>query len=182
MASIIGVAKADSHCLHSALQDYPCDTTTCQGYLAYKPSHCSASSKCPAVVVIQDWNGMNDYEKERAGMLADMGYAGFAADIYGIDTPSENMQHWIAASSMHRANASLYTSKIQAALTKVKSYDFIDTTKIAVIGYCFGGTGSVNMAILGTDILGVVGYHSGIVNTSRVQVSETEPVKITAKV
>jgi len=180
MASLIGVAKAA--CLHSALQNYTCDTTTCQGYLAYKPSRCSASSKCPAVVVIQDWNGMNSYEKERAGILAEMGYVGFAADIYGVDTPSENFQHWMAASGMHRANATLYTSKIQAALTKVKSYDFIDTTKIAVIGYCFGGTGIVNMAILGTDVLGVVGYHSGIQITSREQVSKTQPVKITAKV
>jgi dienelactone hydrolase len=138
--------------------------------------------KCPAVVVIQDWNGMNSYEKERANMLADMGYVGFAADIYGIGTPVENMFHWMAASSAHRGNATLYMAKIEAALTKVKSFDFVDTAKIAVIGYCFGGTGIVNMAILGSDVLGVVGYHSGIANTSRVQVSQTQPRAITAKV
>ena len=60
-------------------------------------------------------------------------------------------------------------SKISAAIDKVKSLDFVDTTKVAVIGYCFGGTGVVNMAILGMEgVLGVVGYHSGISPNARV--------------
>merc|ERR1719247_4012497 len=155
---------------------------TCQGYLAYKPSHCSATKKCPAVVVIQDWNGMNSYEKERSGMLADMGYVGFAADIYGVGTPTATMMHWMAASGKHRGNSTLYMAKIQAAIAKVKSYDYVDATKIAVIGYCFGGTGIVNMAILGSDVLGVVGYHSGIAPSSRAAVSQTKPVAIKPKV
>lgn len=95
-------------------------------------------------------------------MLAGMGYVAFAADIYGLGTPAENMQDWMAASSTHRGNVALYMSKINAALHKVKSYKFVDSSKVAVIGYCFGGTGIVNMAILGSDVLGVVGYHSGI--------------------
>merc|ERR1712216_1094252 len=148
LALLVGVADATaSTCLHTALQNYTCDSMTCQGYLAYKPSHCSATKKCPAVVVIQDWNGMNSYEKERSGMLADMGYVGFAADIYGVGTPTATMMHWMAASGKHRGNSTLYMAKIQAAIAKVKSYDYVDATKVAVIGYCFGGTGIVNMAI-----------------------------------
>ena len=69
--------------LTTGLHNYTCNTTTCEGYMAYNASGCTASMKCPAVVVIQDWNGMNDYEKERSRMLAEMGYVGFAADIYG---------------------------------------------------------------------------------------------------
>merc|ERR1719478_868872 len=68
---------------------------------------------------------------------------------------------------MHRGNPELYMAKITAALNQVKTYNFVDATKIAVIGYCFGGTGIVNMAILGSDVLGVVGYHSGIAPSSR---------------
>ena len=92
--------------------NYTCNTTTCGGYMAYKASACTASMKCPAVVVIQDWNGMNDYEKERTRMLAEMGYVGFAADIYGYGTPVEDMSDWMAASSAHRGNPDLYMSKI----------------------------------------------------------------------
>ncbi|CAE7246542.1 unnamed protein product [Symbiodinium pilosum] len=170
------------HCEHEAMMvNYTCDSTTCGGYMAYKTSQCNASSKCPAVVVIQDWNGMNDYEKERARMLAGLGYVGFAADIYGYGTPVEDMGDWAAAAGMHRGNPDLYMSKITAAIDKVKTLEFVDTTKIAVIGYCFGGTGVVNMAILGMDVLGVVGYHSGISPSARV-VRGNSTVPVTAKV
>ncbi|CAE7491975.1 unnamed protein product [Symbiodinium natans] len=165
----------------TGLHNYTCNTTTCEGYMAYNASACTASMKCPAVVVIQDWNGMNDYEKERARMLAGLGYVGFAADIYGYGTPVEDMSDWMAASSAHRGNPDLYMSKISAAIDKVKTYDFVDTSKIAVIGYCFGGTGVVNMAILGMDILGVVGYHSGIQPNARV-VRGNSTVPVVAKV
>ena len=165
----LGAGHEDhDHCTHEAsMVNYTCNTTTCGGYMAYKASACTASMKCPAVVIIQDWNGMNDYEKERTRMLAEMGYVGFAADIYGYGTPVEDMSDWMAASSAHRGNPDLYMSKISAAIDKVKSYDFVDTTKVAVIG--FGGTGVVNMAILGMEgVLGVVGYHSGISPNARV--------------
>ncbi|CAJ1396165.1 unnamed protein product [Effrenium voratum] len=171
----------ESGSLDTSMANYTCNTTTCDGYVAYNSSHCTSSMKCPAVVIIQDWNGMNDYEKERARMLADMGYVAFAADIYGRGTPVEDMSDWAAAAGMHRGNPDLYMSKINAALDQVKSYDFVDTSKIAVIGYCFGGTGVVNMAILGADVLGVVGYHSAISSSARVmRGNSTTPV--TAKV
>ena len=125
---------------------------------------------------------MDDYEKERARMLAGMGYVAFAADIYGYGTPAENMGQWAAAAGMHRGNPDLYMSKIDAALVQVKTYDFVDTSKIAVIGYCFGGSGVVNMAILGSDVLGVVGYHSGIQTTSRVVRQQNSTVPVVAKV
>lgn len=161
-------------------EDYTCDGGTCQGYLSYKSASCTATNKCPAVVVIQDWTGMDSYEKERANMLAGMDYVAFAADIYGIGTPVENMADWSAAATKHHGNATLYYAKITAALDKVKTYDFVDTTKIATIGYCFGGTGSINMAILGSDVLGVVGYHAGVAN--RVMRNKANPVAVTAKV
>ena len=168
--------------MHTALQNYTCNTTTCEGYIAYNNTHCTSSSKCPAVVIIQDWTGMDDYEMERARMLGGMGYVAFAADIYGRGTPAENMADWGAAAGAHRGNPDLYMSKINAALDQVKTYDFIDTTKIAVIGYCFGGSGVVNMAILGSDVLGVVGYHSGIQTSARVVRSENSTVPMVAKV
>jgi dienelactone hydrolase len=123
---------------------------------------------------------MNAYEKERSNMLAEMDYVGFAADIYGFGTPVENMQHWIAASGMHRGNPTLYMAKITAAIDKVKTYKFVDASKIAVIGYCFGGTGIVNMAIMGSDVLGVVGYHSGL--SGRVMRDKNNPVAVKTKI
>eukprot|EP00928_Gymnodinium_smaydae_P046516 TRINITY_DN309_c0_g1_i1.p1 TRINITY_DN309_c0_g1~~TRINITY_DN309_c0_g1_i1.p1 ORF type:complete len:312 (-),score=67.51 TRINITY_DN309_c0_g1_i1:287-1222(-) len=179
--SSVFASAGESCAAHAHLANYSCDATTCQGYLAH-PKACTSQSKCPAVVVIQDWNGMNEYEMERARMLADLGYVGFAADIYGLGTPVENMGDWAAAAGKHRRNVSPYMTKIRAAVDKVKAYDFVDTSKIAVIGYCFGGTGVVNMALLGEDVLGVVGYHSGIAPNSRAKFNASSGVKVTAKV
>eukprot|EP00437_Effrenium_voratum_P010774 CAMPEP_0181440872 /NCGR_PEP_ID=MMETSP1110-20121109/23204_1 /TAXON_ID=174948 /ORGANISM="Symbiodinium sp., Strain CCMP421" /LENGTH=76 /DNA_ID=CAMNT_0023564715 /DNA_START=36 /DNA_END=263 /DNA_ORIENTATION=- len=54
------------HCMekNTSMVPYACNTTTCDGYIAYGHETCTSSMKCPAVVIIQDWNGMNDYEKE----------------------------------------------------------------------------------------------------------------------
>jgi len=147
-----------------------------------KPAACTKDNSCPAVLIVPDWNGMNGYEMERANMLARLGYVAFAADIYGADTPAENMQDWMAASGKHRGNPALYMSKIDAALNLIKSYDYVDAAKVAAIGYCFGGSGIVNMAILGSDVLGVVGYHSGISKGSIVVRAESTPPIITTKV
>lgn len=168
--------------LHTALQNYSCSTTTCQGYLAYNTSHCTDSSPCPAVVIIQDWTGMDEYEKERARMLAELGYVAFAADIYGFGTPVENMADWGAAAGAHRGNPDLYMAKINAALEQLENYDYVNSSQIAVVGYCFGGSGVVNMAILGFNVSGVVGYHSGIDPNSRVVRSSSSDLNVGAKV
>eukprot|EP00448_Togula_jolla_P030288 CAMPEP_0170620466 /NCGR_PEP_ID=MMETSP0224-20130122/28073_1 /TAXON_ID=285029 /ORGANISM="Togula jolla, Strain CCCM 725" /LENGTH=558 /DNA_ID=CAMNT_0010946641 /DNA_START=105 /DNA_END=1781 /DNA_ORIENTATION=+ len=156
--------------------------THMSGYMAYSESSCTSAQKCPAVVIIHDWTGMDDYEMERARMLGNWGYVALAADIYGTGTPLESMADWGAAASAHRGNSTLYHEKIQAALDHVKTYDFVDSTKVAVVGYCFGGTGIVNLALLGADVAGVVGYHSGISPDSRVLYDPTTSPPVRAKV
>mmetsp|Transcript_83283 Transcript_83283/g.193454 ORF Transcript_83283/g.193454 Transcript_83283/m.193454 type:complete len:582 (+) Transcript_83283:75-1820(+) len=166
--------------MRSESVSYMADGVSCTGFLIYDTSKCSDTSKCPGVLVIQDWNGMNTYEMDRAHMLAALGYVAFAADIYGDeivnsweDTPS--MNDFINASGQHLQDATLYMSKIVGGLTQLSSYNFVDTTKLAAIGYCFGGTGAINLAIAGhggayavpTGLLGVVAYHSGALGLLR---------------
>jgi len=152
--------------------EYIADGVKCKGYMTYDSSKCSTASKCPAVMVVQDWNGMNDYEKQRSRLLAEKGYVAFAADIYGIDTPKTTMQDWVKASSAHGSNATKYMNKIHGAFTQMLTYGFVDSTKLAALGYCFGGTGMVNLAMVGhkgfpgvtfpQGLLGVVSYHGGL--------------------
>mmetsp|Transcript_66861 Transcript_66861/g.207067 ORF Transcript_66861/g.207067 Transcript_66861/m.207067 type:complete len:594 (+) Transcript_66861:100-1881(+) len=151
---------------------YMADGVDSLGFMTYDDSLCTSTSKCPLVVIVQDWNGMNEYEKERACMVADMGYVAFAADIYGVNTPKTTMAHWMAASGMHRQNMTMYMSKIHGAIAKAMSYAFVDSAKIAAMGYCFGGTGLINLALAGhsgvpgvqfpSGLLGVVSYHGGL--------------------
>merc|ERR1740139_1865220 len=78
--------------------------------------------------------------------------------------PKDTMEHWIAASSAHWGNVTKYMNKIESAIDAAKALSYVDETMLAVIGYCFGGSGIVTLAIEGglPGVLGVVGYHSGV--------------------
>lgn len=107
---------------------------------------------------------MNEYEKLRATKLANLGYVAFAADIYGADLqdiPDINTR--INLTSNYRGNTELFVQRIERAIEQVFSYDFVDTDGIAVIGYCFGGTGIIQLAFSGNrDVKVVVSFHGGL--------------------
>jgi hypothetical protein len=69
----------------------------------------------PVVVVLPDWNGMHEYEKQRAQMLADLGYVAFAADIYGADwdMTGKTSSNFQGEASKYRTNPELFVSRIQ---------------------------------------------------------------------
>ena len=83
----------------------------------------------------------NMYEQQRATLLADMGYVGFAADIFGATLQNDlSMEVRIAQSSLYRnENTTLFFSRMQTAIDLVKSFDYVDENNVALIGYCFGG-------------------------------------------
>jgi len=89
----------------------------------------------------RDWDGVNDYEKLRADMIAqELGYIAFAADIYGADLHQvEDIDQRIALAGMYRDNATLFSGRIAAAVDVVKGMEEVDSDAVAMIGYCFGG-------------------------------------------
>jgi dienelactone hydrolase len=112
----------------------------------------------------RDWDGVNLYEKERATLLSSLGYAAFAADIYGADLQSNlTTDMKIQYATMYRSNMTLFVQRIERAISQVKTIDNVDTENIAVIGYCFGGTGIVQLAFAGSsDAKVVVSFHGGL--------------------
>lgn len=181
-------ASAPSSPLVQQMVDYSADGVASQGFLVYNSNQCTAATKCPGVVVIQDWNGMNEYEKDRAHLLANMGYVAFAADIYGKDLvaswgSSPSFTDWSTASTMHRQNASMYMAKIMDGIGQLTQYNMVDSNKIAAIGYCFGGTGVINLALAGhggtyavpTGLVGVVAYHAGAIGLIAAESAATRP-------
>ena len=86
---------------------------------------------------------MNAYEIARAEMIAnELGYIGFTADIYGVDMHDiQDMNVMWQQSSLYRSNMTLYMSRIQSAINVVAAHPKVDADRIALIGYCFGGTG-----------------------------------------
>jgi len=148
----------------------------------------TTTKKYPAVVIVPDWDGVNEYELERAVMTAQHRqvdkdgnttgqYIAMAADIYGVNyTTVNDFQKRIELSTLYRSNPTLFVSRIQAAINELLNHPNVDPEHIFVAGYCFGGTGSVDYGFAPTNttytnVQAVVPIHGGL---SPLRTIETE--------
>lgn len=147
---------------HAALVEKPVEYdqggVTLEGFHVYDDA---VSGKRPGVLILHQWTGLTDYEKGRARQLAELGYNVFAADIYGKGIrpvpPAAGKE-----AGKYKSDRKLYRARIDAALEQLKKDERTETSKIAAIGYCFGGTGVLELARSGADIAGVVSFHGGL--------------------
>ncbi|MEM9325083.1 MAG: dienelactone hydrolase family protein [Bacteroidota bacterium] len=138
---------------------YTADTINMQGYFATKVE---GDQKVPGVLVIHEWWGHNDYARQRADMLADLGYVAFALDMYGDGQVADHPEDAGKFAGMVMSNIDVAKQKFEAALEALKNHPQVDASKIAAIGYCFGGTVAMNMANAGYDLDAVAAFHSGL--------------------
>ncbi|MES2475117.1 MAG: dienelactone hydrolase family protein [Verrucomicrobiota bacterium] len=131
---------------------------TLEGFHVYDDA---VQGKRPAVLVIHQWTGLTDYEKSRSRMLAELGYNVFAADIYGQGIRPKPPEAGNEAGK-YKGDRTLFRARLNAALDQLKADERTDVKKIAAIGYCFGGTGVLELARAGTEIAGVVSFHGGL--------------------
>ena len=122
----------------------------------------TSDKKRPAILVIPEWWGLNDYAKGRAKQLAELGYIAMAVDFYGNGKTADNPDSAGKLAMPFYKDIPLAKSHFDAALAKLKSYPQADTAQIAAIGYCFGGAQVLNMARLGEDLKGVVSFHGNL--------------------
>jgi dienelactone hydrolase len=135
---------------------YSAGDTTLKGYLAWDAGK---SGPLPGVIVVHEWWGHNDYVRRRARMLAEEGYVALALDMYG---DGKNTQHPEDAQKFVMeavSDAAVAKERFLAAYDLLKQHDATDPTKIAAIGYCFGGAVVLQMARLGADLDGVASFH-----------------------
>lgn len=138
---------------------YISEGVTLKGLVIYDESQLG---KRPAILVVPEWWGLNDYAKNRARQLAAMGYIAMAVDIYGGGNLASNPQQAQELAATFYKNPHLAKSRLDAAVNKVKEYKQTDVKNIAAIGYCFGGSVVLNSAKLGADLKGVVSFHGGL--------------------
>jgi dienelactone hydrolase len=130
------------------------------GYLAYDET---VKGPCPAVLVIHEWWGVNDYVKKRADQLASLGYIAFAADIYGNGTVAADPQEAGAlAGKFRNGDRKLLRERANAGLQVLLNHPLADKQRIVAIGYCFGGTTVLELARSGAPLAGVVSFHGGL--------------------
>ena len=138
---------------------YKADSITLKGYVVYDEN---IKGKRPAVLVVPEWWGLNDYPKSRARQLAEMGYIAMAVDMYGNGKTADNPQQAQEFATPFYQNPQLTKTRLDAAINKIKEFEQTDKTNVAAIGYCYGGFVVLNAAKLGSNLKGVVSFHGNL--------------------
>ncbi len=128
----------------------------------------------PIVLLIHDWNGIGDYEKRRVEMLAERGYATFAADLYGQGNRPSNVEESQAESGKLYSDRATMRQRLMAGLAEAQSMAGVDPDRVVAMGYCFGGAAVLEMARAGADIDGFVSFHGGLVTPEGQDYSDTQ--------
>lgn len=127
------------------------------GFLAYKDSQ--DDQPRPAVLVAHDWAGRGEFACQKAQMLAEMGYIGFALDMYGNGRTGVTVDEKMGLMEPLAADRKLLRARIRAAFDALIGMSEVDTNRIAAIGFCFGGLCVLDLARSGVEVKGVVSFH-----------------------
>jgi len=144
--------------VNAGMIEYKQGDTTCEGYLTGD----AAPGKRPGILVVHDWMGLGKFSMAKADELAKMGYVALAVDIYGKGVRPANPKEAGEQAGKFKSDRALLRARILAALDVLKKNEHVDPSRIAAIGYCFGGTTVLELARSGTDIAGVVSSHGGL--------------------
>eukprot|EP00210_Caulerpa_lentillifera_P003390 g3234.t1 len=159
----------DASSFHSEFVEYTNGGESFRGYIAY-PNRQNAP--LPVVVIAPDWDGVSEYEIWRAKLLAQMGYVAFVADIYGATVeqgPSLTFARRVELSRTYSGRA--FIPRALAAINAVIATEKVDADEgnVALIGYCFGGSGVLQVARTEVPGLkGVAAFHPGMLTISNV--------------
>jgi len=139
--------------------EYSAQGVVMKGYLAYPEN---IKGKQPGVLVVHEWWGLNDYARKRARMLAELGYTALAVDMYGNGKQAMHPDEAGKFASELMKNFDEAKGRFMAAMDFLKQQPAVDPTRIAAIGYCFGGGVVLNMARQGVDLRGVASFHGAL--------------------
>lgn len=128
---------------------------------AYEGYYVSPAENAPLVLIIHDWDGLTDYEVKRAHMLADMGYAVFAADLFGAGVrPTEVKDKRQHTGELYKDRAKM-RALMNGALKEAAGKGANAGNAVAM-GYCFGGAAVLELARSGIDLKGFATFHGGL--------------------
>ena len=138
--------------------EYKAGEVLCEGWQAYDDA---LPNKRPGVLIIHQWTGVSDHEKEAARKLASLGYNVLVADIYGKGIRPQPPATGKEAGK-YKADRALLRARANAALDVLARDTHTDASKLAATGYCFGGTAAIELARSGAKVRGIVSFHGGL--------------------
>jgi dienelactone hydrolase len=136
--------------------DYRCDDINLRGYLALDEN---TTGKRPGVLVFHEGLGLGEFAMERARRLAALGYVALAADMFGDRRQASNLQQVATLVGGLRAEPEKLRARGRAALATLAALPQVDATRLAAIGFCFGGSVVLELAREGADLKAVVSFH-----------------------
>jgi len=136
--------------------EYSQDDTTFEGYFAWNDA---ATGPQPCVLVSHAWGGLGEFEQARARDLAELGYAAFCLDLYGKGVRGASPEENAELMQPFLEDRAMLQSRLTLAVDVAAQQAGVDASRMAAIGYCFGGLCVLDVARVGTAVLGVVSFH-----------------------
>ncbi|WP_435896188.1 dienelactone hydrolase family protein [Oceaniferula spumae] len=159
MLSLLIITSANGAELTERSVEYKDGDTALEGYVAMPKD---TEGKLPVVLVVHQWMGLTDYEKMRCKQLAELGYLAFAVDVYGKGVRPKDRSEAGAQAGKYKGDRGLFRSRLKIGLAEALKLPEADSNKVVAIGYCFGGTGVIELARSGAEIGGVISFHGGL--------------------
>jgi len=144
------------------------------GYLAWDDTN---SDRRPGVLIAHAWAGRSEFEEGKAESLAELGYVGFALDLYGKGMRGSNAEENTALMQPLLDERITLQRRMTLALEQIRKQEIVDASRVAAMGYCFGGLSVLDLARTGAELSGVASFH-GLFNPP----GNTAGNKINAKV
>ncbi|MFI3197351.1 MAG: dienelactone hydrolase family protein [Methylococcaceae bacterium] len=119
----------------------------------------SLTGRRPAVLINHTWAGRDDFVAEKAKKIAALGYVAFAVDMYGKGVLGTTAEENAKLMQPFMDDRKMLAKRMQAALYAVKLLPWVDDSKVAAMGFCFGGLCALDLARTGADLKGIVSFH-----------------------
>jgi dienelactone hydrolase len=145
--------------IQTALVDYKVGGKTMEGYVAYDDTK---RKPRPGILIVHDWMGLTQFDKDKANQLANEGYVAFAVDVYGKGIRPKNADEAKKLATKYKNNRKLLRERMGAAFDTLTGMKEVNQNKIIVMGYCFGGTAALELARSGAPLKGTAVFHGGL--------------------
>jgi len=160
-AAVVLQANAAQAAMKTQWIDYKQGDTMLSGYLVYDDA---VAGRRPAVLMIHDRSGFSEGTIADAEMIAKLGYVVFAEDIFGKGVVPKTIPEMTDTITIYNNDRPLMRARTLAGLEVLKTQPMVDPSKLAAVGYCFGGTVGVELIETGAPLLGFVSVHGSFRN------------------
>ncbi|MEP2670146.1 MAG: dienelactone hydrolase family protein [Cyclobacteriaceae bacterium] len=134
---------------------YSDSTQKYEGVVAYQES----ATPQPVIMIAHAYGGQSAFEENKALTLAQLGYVGFAIDVYGKGKRAKSPDEAQQLMDTLNSDRALLLERMKTSLAQARNFEFGDETKIGAIGFCFGGKCVLDLARSGASLKGAVSFH-----------------------